>query len=290
VLWWRDRLTAARVAALAVLVGAWALLRDANALVAGAVGVALLVWWLVRGRRSGRATLVLAVIAVALPVCSAISGDVGNRWQQPLQNVITFRVLPSPEREAYFLRHGLPLSPAQADALAGHCANRAGAFLCNKLTDPAFYDWIDAHARSVYLRSWFAFPATTAWEPIAHERTMTGTRLPVAAITGTNLRASYAGKIETVVYPRSPRVLLAWLIVMVLALAAAIRWRVRVPLAEVAVALLALVYVHLWIVWSGDGVELGRHGLVAALQLVLALWLLSIGLIDAALLRLRRAG
>ncbi len=45
--------------------------------------------------------------------------------------------------------------------IAGHCVNRPGVLLCEKVTDPAFYDWIDHHARPVYAQSWFAFGFTT---------------------------------------------------------------------------------------------------------------------------------
>ena len=55
----------------------------------------------------------------------------------------------------------------------------------------------------------------------------------------------------------------------------------------VACGLIVLTYVHIWVVWTGDAVELARHGLGAAVQLLLGLWLLTLGLLDALLLRLR---
>jgi hypothetical protein len=285
VLWWREALTPLGAATLGALVFLWAMLRDANALVAAAAGAAVLIGSLAVRRRIERPLLIVSCVAIATGAGAVVSGNVGNRWQQPTQNVITFRVLPSEERASYFLRHGLPLTRIEANDLAGHCANPAGAFLCKKVTKPAFYDWIDQHARGVYVRSWFAFPIPTLVEPLTHERMMTGTRVPVAAITGTRLHASYAASIESIVYPRSPWIVLAWLVGVLVALAAALRAGMRVRLAGIALALLALAYVHLWVVWTGDAVELERHGLVAALQIVLGLWLLSLSLIDALLLR-----
>ena len=278
-LWWWDRWTAPGVATVCVAAVLWALLRDANALVIGAAGIVLLVGAAVR-RRDRRPFVVIGAVALAASVGAIVSSNVGDRWQQPTQNVITLRLLTSPERASFLLRHGLPLTPAEARDLAGHCVNPVGAFMCKKVTSPSFYDWIDHDSRSVMVRSWLAFPATTAWAPLAHEREMIGIRLPVAEITGTRLRAGFAQPIDAVAFPRNPVVLLAWLACLAVGVAV-IGPRRRIPLLPVAVALLALTYVHLWVVWNGDAAELARHGLAASVQLTLGLWLLSIGLLDA---------
>jgi hypothetical protein len=286
-LWWWGRWSYASTVALSLLVVLWALLRDANALVVGAVGVVLLVVALLRRKTAWRTLFVVGAVAAAASVGAVVSSNVGSRWQQPMQNVVTFRVLPSPERNDYFLRRGLPVSPVDQRRIAGRCVNPVGAFLCEKVTDPAFYDWIDTRARSTYVHSWFAFPATTLWEPLAHERSIVGTRLPVAEITGTRLHESYAQALDNLVFPRSPRAVLVWMGLLAVGLAV-LGSRVVRPVLVVACGLILLVYPHLWVVWTGDAVELARHGLSAALQLQLGLWLLSLGLFDALLLRFAR--
>jgi hypothetical protein len=95
--------------------------------------------------------------------------------------------------------------------------------------------------------------------------------------------------VEAVVFPRSPRVVLGWLLLLVVGLAC-LGAGVARPNLVVGGALLALAYVHLWVVWTGDAVELERHGLGAAVQLQLGLWLLSVGLVDALLFRKIRTG
>jgi hypothetical protein len=287
VLWWWGRWSYARVGGLCALVVLWALLRDANALVVGATGVVALVVALFRRGALGRTLLAVGAVAVVASAGAALSSDVGGRWQQPLQNVVTFRVLTSPERTDYFLRRGLPVSPVDARRIAGRCVNPVGAFLCEKVADPGFYAWMDRRARPAYVRSWFAFPATTLWEPLAHERGIVGSRLPVAEITGTRLQASYADTVEKLVFPRSPRVVFAWLAILAIGVAVLGSWAAR-PLLVAGCGLIVLTYVHLWVVWTGDAVELQRHGLSAAVQLQLGLWLLTLGLLDALLLRLAR--
>jgi len=291
VLWWWARWSVAGVALVSVLIALWALVRDANAVVAGTSGALVIVVVLVRRTGALRPLSVVGVVAVIVASGAVVSSNLGERWRQPIQNIVTFRVLPSPERTNYFLRRGLPVSPVEARRLTGRCVNPVGAFMCEKVTDPEFYEWIDRRARATYARSWFAFPATTLWEPLAHLRRMTGIRVPVADIAGTHLRAPYADAVERLVFPRSPRVLLAWLLLLVVGLGV-LGSRVARSLLVVAVGLIALTYVHLWAVWTGDAVEPERHGLSAAVQLQLGLWLLSAGLLDAWLLtfRSRRRG
>jgi hypothetical protein len=278
-LWWWGRWTVAGVTTAGLLVVGWAFLRDANALVVGAAGGVVLAVALARPALR-RPLVLIGVAGLAVPVGAVVSGNVGDRWQQPTVNVITFRVLTSGERADYFLHQGLPVSPIERRRIAGRCTNQVGAFLCERVTDPAFYEWIEHRARPVYVRSWFAFPATTVWEPLAHERLLVGTRVPVATIAGTGLHASYADAAEKLVFPRSPLVVFGWLALLSVGLVV-LRARAVRSLLAVSCGLLVLTYVHMWVVWTGDAVEPERHGLSAAVQLLLGLWLLSLGLLDA---------
>ncbi len=280
--WLSQRVTPARAAVVGVIALVWGLLRDANAIVVGMMGVGLAVWVLARRSRVRARLLVLAGACLAVLALSVASADVGARWEQPMQNVVTFRVLSSPERRAFFLDHGLPLTDAEADRIAGRCVNPAGVLLCREVTDPAFYRWIDHDARSTYLASWFEFPATTAWEPLAHVRRMVGERFPLAGITFTGLSDGVARSIETVAFPRSPRVILAWLLADGVALAVVVRRRGWIGAATIPVALIGLTYPHLWAVWTGDAIELTRHGLAVSVQLRLGLWLLTAAIVDGA--------
>ena len=283
VLWWWGRWSPWGIVAVCASATAWAFLRDANALMVGAAGVVVLV---VAATRRGlrRPLIVIGAVAIAASVGASVSSNIGERWRQPMQNVVTLRLLASPERASFLLHHGLPLSPAEAHNLAGRCVNPAGAFLCQKVTNQRFYDWIDQRSRSVYARSWFAFPATTAWEPLAHARKMIGILLPVAEITGTQLRAGFTRPVDVVAFPRSPIVLLAWIAILAVGVAI-VGTRRPNALVWIGGALIGLTYVHLWVVWNGDAAELSRHGLAASLQLALGLWFLSLGLLDALIAR-----
>jgi hypothetical protein len=280
-LWLRERVVPSRVAVVIVIALLWGMLRDANAIVVGIAGVALAIWVLVRRARSRALLAVVAGACIATLALSLVSGAVGARWEQPLTNVVTMRVLKSPERRDYFIARDLPLSSRTLRRVKGRCVNRTGGFLCVRITDPAFYRWIDHDARGVYFDSWFAFPATSLWEPLAHVRQSIGTRLPLSDAAFTGLDDPIGRSIETTMIPRSPRVLVIWLAIDALALAFTVRRRGWPTAATLPVALILLTYPHLWAVWTGDAFDVNRHALAASIQLRLGLWLASLAVLDA---------
>jgi hypothetical protein len=270
-----------RVAVVAVLALLWGMLRDANAVVLGAVGLGLAIFVLVRRSRVRARVLALAGVFLLTFGLSLVSGAIGARWEEPIQNVVTMRVLRSPERRTYFLSHGLPLRPAQVHRIAGKCVNPAGAYFCSRVTDPAFYNWINHDARSVYFHSWWAFAATTLWEPLANARLTIGTEVPLASAAFTGLHDPIAKRIETVVFPRSPAVLIGWIALVALALAVTGVKRGWPRAATLPAVLILLTYPHLWAVWTGDAFDVTRHALGASVQLRLGLWLATVALLDA---------
>jgi hypothetical protein len=283
--WVHERATPARVAVVAVLALLWGMLRDANAVVLGAVGLGLVIFVLVRRTRVRARVLAVAAVCLATFGLSLVSGAIGARWEEPIQNVVTLRVLPSPERRAYFLSHGLPLRPAQVRSLSGRCANRTGAFFCRKVTEPAFYDWINHDARGVYFHSWWAFPATTLWEPLSHVRETIGTEVPLATAAFTGLHDPFAKDLERVVFPRSPAVLLGWTVLVLLALVITGVRRGWPRAATLPAVLIVLTYPHLWAVWTGDAFDVARHALGASVELRLGLWLAIAAVLDTWLAR-----
>ena len=276
-----ERFRPWRMTFVVVLTILWGMLRDANAIVVGVVGIGLGLWMLVhRSRVRGQVFAVAGVCLLTL-VLSFVSGDIGARWEEPVKNVVTMRVLLSPERRDFFLARGLPLDRRQVRSVAGRCVNPAGAFFCKKVTDPRFYDWIDHHARSVYFQSWFSFPATSLWEPLAHSRLTIGTQLPLGLVAFNGLDDPSGRSIERWVFPRSPRVLVGWLVLDALALAYTVRRRGWPRAAMLPVVLVVLTYAHLWAIWTGDAFDVTRHALAASVQLRLGLWLTTVAVLDA---------
>jgi len=282
ILWLYERWTIPRLATVAVLAAAATSLRDSNGTFLGLVGVLLAVCVVVRWLP--RRVLWLTLVFVVVAALGSASASAGRRWEGPLKDVITLRILNSPERTQFFLDAGMPLTPAQIKLARGNCVAPAPNLQCRVLVNPAFYRWIHDHGRATYVKSLAKFPATTLWEPLAHLRDSVGTRvrveLPFAA--DTQEHAPISTFFDAVFFVRNPLVLALWSIVMLAlcALALVAGWRGPFVLAG---ALVALTYPHLWLVWGGGALEVARHSLLASVQLRLGLWLSVLWLLDARL-------
>jgi hypothetical protein len=282
-LWLRERWTASRLAVLVALVFAAAAERDSNGAFLGAVAVVALVAILVRALP--RRALVVCVALIFAAALSTSSANAGHRSDIPLRDVITLRVLTSPERTAFLLSRGLPLSRREIAAARGQCANPTPMIGCATIDNPRFYSWIHERGRAAYLALLARFPATTLSEPMEHLDWSLGTRVRLERQTGE--RAPVSQLLETVVFIRNPLVLLISAAVVITSSVLLRRRRGRGPYV-IASALILLTYFHLWLVWSGGALEVTRHSLVASIQLRLGLWLGALWIVDA-LIVARRA-
>jgi len=282
ILWLYERWTIPRLATVAVLAAAATAVRDSNGTFLGFVGVVLVICVLMRWL--SRRVLWLALVFLVVAALGSASASAGKRWEGPLKDVITLRVLNSPERTDYFLRAGMPLSPAEIADARGKCVAPTPTPGCALITNPAFYTWIRDHGRVTYAKSLARFPATTLWEPIAHIRDSVGTRVQVERkfAADTEEHAPVSKFLEAVLFVRNPLLLVLWsLVTVALCVVALIAgWRGVYVLAG---ALVALTYPHLWLVWVGGALEVARHSLLASVQLRLGLWLSALWLLDTLL-------
>jgi len=279
-LWLRERWTAPRVALVAAFALASTALRDSNGTFFGLLAVVFVVG--VVARWLPRRVLALAFALFAVALVGSVSASVGHRWQGPLKDVITLRIMNSPERLAYFEHAGMPLSRAQIDEVRGRCVSPTPGFGCVTLVDPKFYTWINQHGRATYVKSLAKFPATTLWQPIAYLRYSIGTRDKVEIIARTNEHAPASRVLEAALFVRNPFLVACWAVLMLALAAVALMRRMRGAFV-VAAALVALAYPHLWLVWVGGALEVTRHSLLASVQLRIGLWLSVVWLLDAAL-------
>jgi hypothetical protein len=281
-LWLRERWTAPRVAVVALLALAATAVRDSNGTFFAVVAVVLTIGVAVRWLPRRVLTLAVALFAVAL--VGSASASVGRRWEGPMKDVITIRIMNSPERLAYFERSGMPLSAAEIDKARGHCVTPTPVLGCVTIANHGFYEWIHQHGRSTYAKSLAKFPATTLWQPIAYLRESIGTRVQIDIGSGTEEHAPVSKVLEALVFVRNPLLVACWAVVM-LALAALALIRRKRGTFVIAAALVALTYPHLWLVWIGGALEVTRHSLLASVQLRLGLWLSVVWLLDAYLER-----
>jgi hypothetical protein len=284
VLWLRERWSWPRLALVATLALAATAVRDSNGSFLGVVAIVLAIT--VAVAKLPPRVLLVSLAFVLAAAMGSLSASGGRRWEGPLKDVITIRILHSPERTGYFEAHGLPLTDAEFYAARGRCVSPAPPTACVVIANDAFYRWIRENGRTTYLKSLIKFPATTLWEPVAHLRDSIGTRVRVEMklAADTEEESPISRFLEAFVFVRNPLlVALAGLAILGGCVVALLKGRRGAFV--VAAALLALTYPHLWLVWTGGALEVSRHSLLASFQLRLGIVLGAVWLLDAARMR-----
>ncbi len=286
-----------RVAAVLAASALWLITRDSHALVvltsAAALALGLVISrWRARGRRAptdganerDRAVNALMVLAFGLFALGALAwaaASDGNRYAYPLRNVFEARVLPYPDRVAWFADHGMPQAErfAGPDALApvvGSGGEAPVTYVADH--DPQLQEWlawVERDGRGAFA-TWVAtHPGYLLTEPLRNpERTFNN---------ALGDRGSYAPTDQREV-PLVTEVLVPnrWVALAVVAgVAAWATWRRRwgSPLLIVGAITVALAAPHGLVSWHSDGMETARHLAVPALQLYVGALLMVLGIL-----------
>lgn len=281
-----------KVGTLVAVAALWVFARDSNAwqllMIAGLVALSA-------PRLRGRATyLALAVAFVGLFTASYLTSNVTARWAVPLQNVVADRVLPSPERTAYFAAHGMPVTPGLMEAddpRPRRIALRRALMEDSHLS--GFRKWLYERGKLTYLQFLLSHPAWLLLEPVrnSHELSSSGLvpgsgerSMPQAqgalpnppAYTLPNFSRLVREPLAKLTDLVGPGVLWVAAALCTALLIIAITGRhTRVPpRVLVALSMVALAYPGALVTWHGDSNELVRHALSIDVQLRLGLWLL----------------
>jgi hypothetical protein len=290
--------TARRVVAVLAASVLWLITRDSHAAVvliaAVAVGVGLVVAeWRGRGRpaddgskardRAVGGLILLACWLFALGGVAWVAASHGHRYVYPLRNVFEARVLPYPDRVAWFADHGMP----QADRFTGpdapEPAVRAGGdapvvYVADDEPDmQEWRAWVAQHGRGL-LAAWMAtHPAYLVTEPL---------RDPERTFNNAEGERSFYAPADQRTLPLVTDVLVphrwaALTVVVAVAAWATRRRRWRSPLLLVGAGTVALALPHALISWHTDGMETARHLMMPALQLYLGALLMVLGVLGA---------
>jgi len=279
------------VLALLSALALWLALRDSPAVVAVAGSVVLAAaltgrWSWARRRRPDEPGPALATPLAALAAGALVLGAAtlaasnhGSRHVFPMRNVLQVRVLPYPDRVAWFADHGMP----QAGEFVGPGSRRPfeepGRAPVTYVPDAArgdgmeeWFDWLESDARGTFARWVLTHPGYVVTEPYeAPERTFNNA----------------GGDRQFYAFPDRRKVPLvdgllaqrSWVVVVVGAVATG--WtlgRRRYTPAFVAGAVTAaLALPHALVAWHSDGMETARHLVIPALQLHLGVLLVVIG-------------
>ncbi len=248
-----------KVALLTLAAFLWSFAKDTNAWVV--LMIAALIIIAVAARRiQGRYVLIASVFALIF-VMNDVSANRAHRWVVAFMNIVGLRILPSPERTAYFAELGNP-------------------GLQN------FRDWLHADGKASYIRFLLAHPAMTTQEPLRHPEELLAPELKNYAPV--NFSPILSGALAEIVYVKIWGLLLIWAAGIVVGLVVGLGlWKHRKAVI-VSLALIVLAYPHAVLVWHGDPNEIGRHALQAGVHFRLGLWLLLMMAADISIARLSR--
>ena len=290
--------TSRRVAGVLAASVLWLLTRDSHATVvlvaalALALGLAVAEW---RDRglgdsddrkerdRAVGALILLASWLFTLGAVASVAASHGNRYAYPLRNVFEARVLPYPDRVAWFADRGMPqaerfVGPDALVPVAGDKGEAPVTYVADD--DPNMQEWLAWVARDGRgaFAGWIVtHPAYLVTEPLRDpERTFNN---------GLGDRSSYA-PVDQREVPLVTDLLVPsrWVVLAVVAVVAAwATWRRRwgSPLLLVGAATVALAAPHALVSWHSDGMETARHLVVPALQLYLGALLMVLGVLGA---------
>ena len=227
--------------------------------------------------------ILLGVLAVTLAWgLPAIPKNDFNRYEN-LATIFSERLLPSPDRTAWFAAHGMPATP-DVRALAGSYATRRLGDVPIR-HNKRFFRWLEDHGTSVYLRYLLTHPGYLFALPI---RAAVGPGPPTAqALSGTTygeIRAVLPGPVEGLLFGGSGELMSLTLVVAVLVIFAfGLRgWTRRELVPGIAVVLSLILY---WLTFHGAASELARHNIVNGVAIRMSLQVLGILAVDRFLTR-----
>ena len=265
---------AASVIAIAVFFLA---IRDPNGLLLAFGAVCLALWW---WQRREAAIAAVAIAMVVLGVMTAAGSSAGHRFDEPLRDILGYRLFTSADATAFFRSHGLPLSDREIARVRGQCWGPTPRTGCVVVHDPAVFRWLERNGTKVYAEYLARHPHSTLADPVTNTAWIVGNVTPIGAFE--RFGSPLTRGVERWLTPT--RQLVLW--PMTFLAAALLIWlwrRERASRASVALTgvLLVSLIPHMFVLWNGDAIEQMRHALTVAIILRIAILLTFLLTLDA---------
>lgn len=264
-IWFVARPGAWRAVALVVAAALWLFARDSHLVPVALTGIVVLVAarWAAAERR--RLLVLTGAYLLALSFLVAAMAQHGGRDQLPLEHVYAVRILPYPDRVAWFAGHGMPEASA-LDAIPEMGEPAAGQAPYTPVPPEARWSawrsWLRTHGRTTYIRYALAHPGYVLSEPRRRPERVFNNGTGLEGYRPLQL-AEVPG-LAAVLFPSTT-------ITLLVAIAAggilAARARHATPLVWAGAVLVGTWLPHAAVVWHSDGMESARHLLLPGVQL-----------------------
>lgn len=276
-IWIACRLTWPRIFATTAACLCFAAARDAQVWTVGFVAIAIAVSAIASIGRSRALLLRTGILAICL--CSVVALTewgvlASQRTRQDVSDVFYVRVLPFPDRVAWFAAHGMP-EQRQLDALAKATPSRPGAakLVAYPSAGPSFAPlrhWMETEGSGTYLLWLVSHPSYAITEPLHRpERSYNSAHGDLTFYAATTNRL--ASPLSIVVWPPLIDILIMTAVSLYLGVLSGV-WRDR-PWRAVLI-LTGIGVLAMLVAWHGDGQEVTRHTVEGFAEVRLGLWIL----------------
>ena len=261
----------------------WSFARDTNmyfSLTIGIIMVAGIIFPKIRHHPSKWQYVFVSISLITIFILQNQTADIGTRSRFPLLNLIGQRILPKPDRVAFFAEHGMP-----ANQVVPRLVNKwGGDFTGAGKEIEQFFLWVNSVGKATYIEYLITHPFEVSSEPLENWSILLSPSSYIYHYGDPEKKGQlfpiwFLGLTEIVFpHPLSVVVFAIGTIVLVATILAVLR-RAQIEWL-VPVMLLLLVYPMMFVVWHGDAMEVERHAFPVYLQLRLAGWMLLIFVLD----------
>lgn len=158
-----DGVTTARMMCLVTAAGLWSFAREANSVFLLPLAIMLPCWswrYLSHAPAEQRRCAIAAVLLLTIVGATTLVSRRGDRWVFPLLNVVGIRILPSPERVAFYVERGMPLNERLL-AMSGEFGGGQDWVFYHSPDLEAFRRWLMLRGREAYVEDLLSHPLRT---------------------------------------------------------------------------------------------------------------------------------
>lgn len=271
--WASERLTRPRAAAVVAAALVALAVRDSHVVPVALGGLGMIAWALLRHPRRRRLALVTGAYLAGLALLVAGSAQWSHRDRVPLEHVYAVRILPYPQRVAWFGHHGMPDASQFATLPPVLTPGKAPYTSLNPLPAwAAWRRWLAADGKAALAEYAVTHPGYLVGETRHRPERVFNNGDGLATYRPLHLRE--VPGLARVAYPAP---LLAFVAALPLLVLASWRRALRSPTVVAGSILIATSIPHALAAWHSDGMESARHLLIPAMQVRIGALLVLVG-------------
>jgi hypothetical protein len=228
--------------------------------------------------KNWRRPLLVSVAFVLMFFVSNTLSSVSMRWERPVLNTISIRILPNAQYLAYFAERGMPVDEALLERSGKHLhADNNALMLDPRLED--FRKWVRENGKNEYIRFLWFYKADTfqnvfndigpIFSPNVYYYAATRFRPIVENV-----------RLDELLFPMKFGLLLFLVANLGAAVFAVVAYYEKKLTWVSPLALILLTYPQALLVWNADANDMARHALYHNILLRLGVWILALFILD----------